>query len=102
VQDNASGHAVKDTLVYLASFGLRPIYWPANSPDLNPIEDIWEKMKDYIEEHNLEIHRSCPKLRAAVIEAWNAIVHEDILDLIKSMPDRCRAVIAGEGWHTEY
>lgn len=102
MQDNASGHAAKDTLAYLASLGLQPIYWPANSPDLNPIEDVWEKMKDYIEEHNPEIHRSYPKLRAAVAEAWNAIVNEDIVDLIRTMPDRCRAVIAAEGWHTEY
>jgi len=36
-----------DTLVLLASKGLRPIFWPGNSPDLNPIEDIWDKMKDY-------------------------------------------------------
>ena len=102
MQDNASGHAAKDTLAYLASLGLRPICWLANSPDLNPIEDVWEKMKDYIEQHYPEIHRSYAKLRAAVTEAWNAIVHEDILDLIKSMPERCNAVIVAEGWHREY
>jgi hypothetical protein len=59
-------------------------------------------MKDYIEEYYPEIYRSYPKLRAAVTEAWNTIAHEDILDLIRSMSNRCRAVIAAEGWHTEY
>lgn len=102
MQDNASGHTAKNTLAYMAQKGLYPIFWPANSPDLNPIEDMWEKMKDYIEEHYPEIHRSYPKLRATVIEAWNAIAHEHVLDLIRSMPDRCRAVIKAEGWHTEY
>ena len=49
-----------------------------------------------------EIHRSYPKLRAAVVEAWGSIAHEDILDLIRSMPKRCKAVIEAEGWHTTY
>lgn len=75
-------------------------FWPANSPDLNPIETLWNKIKDYIEGRYPEIHRSYPKLRAAVVEAWNAVAHKDILDLIRSMPERCKAVIDAEGWHT--
>jgi hypothetical protein len=37
-----------------------------------------------------------------VKEAWNAVAYENIIDLIKSMLDRCKAVIAAGGWHTEY
>jgi hypothetical protein len=69
---------------------------------LNLIEDIWEKMKDYIEEKYLEIHRSYSKLRVVVLEAWEAIAYADVLDLIRSMPARCKAVIDAGGWHTEY
>jgi transposase len=29
-----------------------PILWPPFSPDLNPIEAVWNRMKDYIEHHN--------------------------------------------------
>ena len=86
----------------MASKGLYPIFWPANSPDLNPIEDIWEKVKDYIGEKYPDIHRSYPKLRRAVQEAWEAVAYEDILDLIRSMPERCKAVIEAQGWHTKY
>lgn len=32
---------------------LIPIFWPANSPDLNPIETLWDKIKDYIQEKYL-------------------------------------------------
>jgi transposase len=49
--------------------GLVPIFWPANSPDLNPIKTLWDKIKDYIQDKYPEIHRSYPKLRVAVIEA---------------------------------
>ena len=97
MQDNASGHAAKDTIAYMASRGLHPIFWPALSPDLNPIEDLWNKMKDILEQICPEIHRFYPKLKAAVKEAWEALAHEDILDLIRSMPQRCQAVIDAEG-----
>jgi transposase len=102
MQDNARGHSAKDTIVYMANKGLYPIFWPANSPDLNPIEDIWEKMKDCIEEKASKIHRSYKKLREVVEEAWNTVAHEDILELIRSMPKRCQAVIDAKGWHTEF
>jgi transposase len=101
MQDNAKGHAAKATLQYMRECNLIPIYWPANSPDLNPIESLSDKMKDYIEEKYPEIHRSYPRLKAAVCEAWNSITEEDIQDLIKSMHNRCQAVIDADGWHTK-
>jgi hypothetical protein len=49
-----------------------------------------------------DIHASYPRLRTAVCEAWNSITEEDIKYLIKSIHDRCQAVINAEGWHTKY
>jgi hypothetical protein len=40
-----------------------------------------------------EIHRSYPRLRKAVIEAWNSITNEEIRELIGTMHERCQAVI---------
>jgi hypothetical protein len=64
---------------------------------LNFIEDIWEKMKDYIKEKYFEIYRSYPKLRATVLEAWEAIAYADVLDLIRSMSAKCKVVIDAGG-----
>jgi ketohexokinase/beta-glucosidase len=102
MQDNASGHAAKATIETLTRMGIRPIFWPAKSPDLNPIETLWDKMKDWIQARYPEIHRSYPKLKAAVIEAWNSITYKLIEELIQSMPARCKAVIEAGGWHTRY
>jgi ketohexokinase/beta-glucosidase len=102
MQDNASSHSSQATRAELRLRGISPIFWPANSPDLNPIETIWDYMKDYIEEKYPEIHKSYPRLREAVAEAWNAVTNEVVRELIRSMPARCQAVIDAQGGHTKY
>jgi hypothetical protein len=39
-QDNAKGHASAFAKSVFAAIGIEPIFWPANSPDLNPIETL--------------------------------------------------------------
>lgn len=100
MQDNAPGHVAKATLAEMERWGLRPILWPANSPDLNPIETLWDWIKDYVQEKYPETHRSCPRLREAVIEAWDSITDEQIKELIGTMHERYQAVI--DAGYTKY
>jgi transposase len=106
MQDNAPGHLATYTLLELSERGITPIKWPAFSPDLNPIEAVWNMMKDYIERHypDLEGGRqlSYDQLREVVREAWDSITIEDLRELINSMPARCQAVINARGGHTKY
>jgi transposase len=101
-QDNAKGHASQFTMSVFEAIGITPISWPANSPDLNPIETLWDDMKDYIEKNYPDVHRSYPRLRSAVQEAWESITLATIQDLIREMGDRCIAVILADGGHTKY
>jgi hypothetical protein len=101
MHDNAPGHAASYTVQELRERGVTVIYWPPFSPDLNPIETIWNKMKDYIENHFPE-KMSYDRLRAAVKEAWESVESEVFEDLIKEMQDRCQAVIDANGMHTKY
>jgi hypothetical protein len=101
-QDNAKGHASAFTKSVIAAAGIRVIEWPPCSPDLSPIETIWDDMKDYIQEHYPKVHSSYKRLREAVQEAWDSITHERIRELIRSMRKRCQAVIDADGWYTKY
>jgi hypothetical protein len=59
-------------------------------------------MKDYIQEHYLQVHRSYNRLRAAVQEAWEAVATtKRIRELIRTMPERCKDVIKANGGPTK-
>jgi transposase len=58
IQDGAQGQGcfVKETKIDLNERGIYPIFWPAFSPDLNLIETVWDRTKDYIERYYPEYH----------------------------------------------
>jgi transposase len=98
MQDNAPGHAAKYTREEFLERGITVISWPPYSPDLNPIETVWNIMKDWIQEHYGDQDKlSYNTLRKAVREAWDAVTPEQLNELIESMRARCQAVIAADG-----
>ena len=78
------------------------MFWPANSPDLNPIEAVWDLMKDYIQAHYPQVHSSYIQLRRVIQEAWDSITIEQIREIIRTMEIRCIDVILADGGHTKW
>lgn len=74
MQDNAPAHKSKETIEEFMARNIIPIIWPVYSPDLNPIETIWNEMKDWLA-RNYPGEREVPyeTLRQRIIEAWHAI-----------------------------
>ncbi len=101
MQGHAPGHAAKGTQQDLQNRNVYSIMWPPYSPDLNPIETLWNWMKDYIYDRYRDIQLSYPRLRAAVLEAWEAIPVKKLEELIRGMHDRCQAVIDANGMHIQ-
>jgi hypothetical protein len=106
MQDGALGHSAAYTIEELRERGIHPIFWPAFSPDLNPIEAVWNKMKDYIEINYPDLpggrQYTYEQLRGIVREAWDSISLDFLRELIESMPARCQAVIEAKGGYTKY
>jgi DDE superfamily endonuclease/Transposase len=89
MQDNAKAHYAAVTRQELQERQIQVIEWPPFSPDLNPIETVWNKMKDYIQEHFGE-KLGYPALRLAVKEAWEAIEPSFLAELLAQMREGAR------------
>ena len=76
---------------------------PAFSPVFNPIENIWNKMKDWLMYNYAEEKKtSYDELRKRVIAAWEAIGAEVFDELVSTMPQRCQDIIDAQGGNTEW
>ena len=112
-QDNAHPHVAKITRDWFKplaeKYDLKLMQWPPNSPDMNPIEHLWERLKR-------ELHQRYPDtfslkgspesikatLRQRLYEVWWDIGEDALNSLIESMPRRVKALLKAGGWYTEF
>lgn len=87
MQDNASVHASKSTIQWLNSRNIPLLDWPACSPDLNPIENIWGILVRQIYRDGRQFN-SVEEFREAIAAAWNNLDPGILKNLVESMPNR--------------
>ncbi|GBN27231.1 Transposable element Tcb1 transposase [Araneus ventricosus] len=101
MDDNARPHRANIVDECLQSEDITRMDWPAYSPDLNPIEHVWDMLGRRIAAR--QPPPTClPELRRALLDEWCNIPQDQIDNLILSMPRRCKACIASSGRYTPY
>lgn len=101
MHDGAPCHQAKTVKNWLATQNIEVLGpWPGNSPDLNPIENLWTLVKDKVAAHQPGSYND---LIAAVKEVWcKEITPELCQKLVQSMPARVKEVIKNGGKSTRY
>lgn len=100
MQDNARPHTANITRRFFQRHAIRLLNHPANSPDLNPIEHIWDEMERRLRRRE-EQPRNLEELGEILMEIWHNIPQDRIARCI-NMRERLQAVIDQRGGNTHY
>ncbi len=75
--------------------------WPPQSPDINPIEHLWDVVEREI--HIMDVQpTNLQQLRDAIMSIWTKISEECFQHLVESIPRRIKAVLKAKGGPTQY
>ena len=97
-QDNASIHVSNDTKEWFRTNRVNVMNWPARSPDINPMENVWGLLVRRVYANNQQ-YESMGDLKAAILQAWDDI---DMMTIQNSMGHRIFEVIRHNGANINY
>lgn len=96
MQDNAPIHASASTLAWLDEREIEVLPWPARSPDLNPIENVWAYMSSIVYANGKQYNKVAD-LKVAIQAAWAKVSEEYRQKLYNSMQKRVIEVVQKRG-----
>ena len=73
--------------------------WPSQSPDLNPIDNIWEELDCQVREGNFTNKKN---LFAACHQKWKNMPIDKLINLVNSMAQRFATAITSKGYASKY
>ncbi len=98
-QDNAKPHSAHITKSWLRRKRVRVLDWPACSPDLSPIENVWRILKRKMRQRR---PRTVAHLKTCLQEEWDKITPETLHHLVSSVPKRLLSVVKRNGNITKW
>ncbi|GFV32916.1 transposable element Tcb2 transposase [Trichonephila clavipes] len=101
MDNNCRPHRANLVEDFLFESGIVRIEWPACSPDMNPIEYVWDALGRRVAVRQPP-PQSLQELERALLEEWDRIPQLVINSLIDCMPQRGSTLLAVRGNHTPY
>lgn len=109
MQDGAPCHKAPDTMCFLEESNFRVMVWPAQSPHLNPIKNLWHILKAKFHERYTDLHCSLSKSQEAIDkyddilrQVWSELEPTAVSNLVRSMPGLVQTVIGARGGAIRY
>lgn len=99
-QDGARCHTSRKTMNFFAENNVEVLPWCPNSPDLNPIENVWGLLKE-------KVHKKAARTKAELVANLHAIINDTeywstiCRNLIESMPRRLQKLKMAKGGLTK-
>lgn len=99
LQHDDPKHASTKAIAAFQELGVSLADHTANSPDLNPIEHVWDHL---VRQIPVDARTSIERFKVASVEEWNKIPIKVCRKLVYSMPDRLKAIKLLKGRATKY
>ncbi|GFX07747.1 transposable element Tcb2 transposase [Trichonephila clavipes] len=101
IEDNCRPHRANLVEDFLFEEGIVQKEWPAYSPDMNPIEHVWDALEKRVAGRQPPA-QTLQELERALLEEWDRIPQLVINSLIDSISQRFSTFLAVRGNHTPY
>ena len=101
MHDNARANTARIVSDVLNEVEINVMDWPARSPDLNPIENVWDILQKRVS-RRVDVPETVHELRVHLQEEWYSIPQADIARLIGSVEGRLQEVIQAGGGNTRF
>ena len=101
MDDNARPHRARIVQHFLQQEAVQTIPWPAMSPDMNPIEHVWDFIGRKIYQRNPKC-QNIDELRTAILQEWQQFSQERLRRLVRSMTRRVTELHNRRGGYTRY
>lgn len=98
-QDNDPKHICNLVKKFINQSKINVLEWPPQSPDLNPIEHLWDEMDRKVKKSQ---RTSMKVFKNALKQTWDEIDSATLQNLVNSIPKRLKEVIKNRGYATKY